>query len=113
MLDKTTLESKAKAVQERLGLSAKDVGQLQGEAHGLYEDIAPDLEPDNKRRKTCKRATIIEIVLDAGRLAEKFRHGSSESDIAITRALASLKYEELIDLVGPAFPYADYEVGSY
>ncbi len=112
-MDKKILEDKAQAVQDRLKLSAANVKRMQSAARGLYEEIAPDLEPDNKRRKTCKRDTIIEVVLDAGRLTEQFRHGDSDSDKEIAAALRDAKYQDLIDLVGPAFTYDDYEVGSY
>lgn len=109
MLDKSELERKSRVVQDRLLLTDGAVSSIRTGARALYEEIAPDIQPENKRRGTVKRDVIIEIVLDAGRLEEKFRF----SNRPVANAIHNMSYQDLIDVVGPAFSHEEYEVGSY
>ena len=106
MLDKTVLEEKAKRVAEKFGLSDELVKKAQRAAHGVYEYVGGDLAPDNKRRGTCKRSTIVEVVLDAGRLIQDLK----ESGDLTPELEKALHGQDAEDLIGPAFPYEEYEV---
>jgi hypothetical protein len=108
MLNKAVLERKAEKARIAMGITPKQAETIQYEAHGLYQYIGADLPPDNKKRGTCRRATIIEVVLDAGRLEEQLKR----KDEALAKAVFAADYQTLIALVGPAFPYAEYEVNG-
>lgn len=114
MLNTERLARLADKAAEKLGLSPEEAKLIQSEAHGVYEYVGGDLAPDNKRSMTCRRSTIIEVVLDAGRLEQQLR-----ADDKMTPAMKSAfeysgpnRYKLLIDLVGPAFPYEAYEVSG-
>ncbi len=112
MPNKVKLETAAIAAATKHGLSSQDLKTLQEEAHGVYEYVAQDLPPDHKRSMTCDRDTIIEVVLDAGRLEQALRDGKRMSQTLAAFFERKVTYEDLIDLVGPAFPYEKYEVSG-
>jgi hypothetical protein len=113
MLDREKLNRAAEKVRAQLDLLPEDLQILQREAHMLYEEVSYDLEPDN-RRGTCKRATILEIVTDAGRLELRIRQRRVERIARqdTERLVKACRSEKIADLIGPAFPFAEYEVGS-
>ena len=109
MLNTDVLSKKCKRAAEKLGLTLEQTAKLQSCALAVYEEISFDLEPDYKKRGTCRRSTILEVVMDAGRL---------EQEVCRLEKLPSLKMVEACrnygligDLIGPAFPYAEYEAG--
>jgi len=112
MLDKHRLEAAAEIVAKKYGLTPEEAKTIQREAHGVYEYLGQDLAPDHKRTRTCKRDTIIEVVLDAGRLEQDLKDHKrmTPSMAAMFASRDPRHYEDLIDLVGPAFPYERYEV---
>jgi hypothetical protein len=106
MLKKEFLEKKAAKVAKKFGLTSEQVLEAQRAAHGIYEYVGGDLAPDNPRRGTCKRSTIVEVVLDAGRLEQDLKCRGKLTD----QLAAALHGKDAEDLIGPAFPYLEYEV---
>jgi hypothetical protein len=124
MPKKEVLEKKCEKARVALDLTPEQVKLIQREAHALYEEISYDLLPDSKRHRTCKRATVLEVVLDAGRLEEGVRERllRDESYKKILEKDPTYKppilrafddYDRMQDLVGPAFLYDEYEAGPY
>jgi len=114
------LRKKCDKAAAKLGLEPEQVKMLQNCAHAIYEEIGGDLEPDHKRCGTCKRSTILEVVTDAGRLEQEVcrrvglplyeKSGTARNSHPLVQAC---RHHELIDdLIGPAFPYSEYEVGN-
>lgn len=56
---------------------------------------------------TMKRATVIEVCLDAGRLEENLRW--YRQDVILDK-LARTSYDTLKKIVRPAFPFASYGI---
>ena len=120
MLDQGILERRAEKAREACGLTRAELLMLQRCAHTVYEYVASDLAPDFKSRPTCKRSTVMEVVCDAGRLEQEVREelkrkdkvflGTDGADHPLSKACHS--YRALLDLIGPAFPYKEYEVGN-
>ena len=114
------LRKKCDKAAAKLGLEPEQVRMLQNCAHAIYEEIGGDLEPDCKRRGTCKRSTILEVVTDAGRLEQDVcrRLGSGlrerpRPDLDNHPLVqACRRYDLIDDLIGPAFLYNEYEVGN-
>jgi hypothetical protein len=78
------------------------------------DECAVDMEPDYKRRGTVRRSTAMEVALDAGRPQQHIiRSGPLEGPrwMAALFLNSDRSYQDLIDLVGPAFPCSEYEVG--
>ena len=111
MLNKERLEKKAKRIAGKYGLTDEEARIVADEAHAVYDYIASDLPPDNKREMTCKRATIIEVSLDAGRLEQQLKE-TGRMTPAMQKLFAVVEYGDLIDLVGPAFLFEHYEVSG-
>jgi hypothetical protein len=113
--DVTRLNNRAEAVRKRLGLSEEVVEIMRDAAYNSFADCAQDMEPNFKKRRTVRRSTAIEIALDAGRPQRKITE-SGPLDGARWMVLLFLNsdrdYKDLVDLVGPAFTYSEYEVGS-
>jgi len=122
MLDIKKLQAKAQKAAEKMGLTPEEAKAFANAAHDVYDEVASDLEPDNKREGTCKRVVVIEVALDAGRVEQRIagRYGSQQPAIfadnpertkAIIEILHQTDYKTKIDLVGPMFPFERYEVG--
>ena len=111
-----TLRKRAESTRKKLGLTEDQVKILQNCAHAVYEEVSADLPPDNKKNGTCRRAVILEVVTDAGRLEQEVRRALQHRGIPntldnpITKACRD--HEKIDDLIGPAFPYSEYEVAG-
>jgi hypothetical protein len=113
------LRKKCDKAAAELKLEPEHVKMLQNCAHAIYEEIGGDLEPDHKRCGTCKRSTILEVVTDAGRLEQEVRRRLGSGLRERPRldldghplVQACGRYDLIDDLIGPAFPYSEYEVG--
>lgn len=101
------LAKKAARAAIKLSLSETDAKFIANEAYGLYEYLGYDLPAENKR-ETIRRSSLIEVCLDAGRLEQRLKERKRQ-DLSIIVQKAD--YNTLIDLVGPAFRYAEYEAG--
>jgi len=110
------LRKKAESTRKKLGLTNDQVQILQDCANAVYGEISADLPPDNKKHGTCKRAVIIEVVVDAGRLKQEVvrnlaRRGVPQGlDNLVVRSCRD--YDDIRALIGPAFPHAEYEVAG-
>ena len=113
------LQKKAEKVRARHGISVEDAETIRRTAYDVFEYCASDLPAENKRG-TIRRAVVIEVALDAGRLLDTRegnfgmpnRNRSAADKVRLTAIVRATTYPELIDLVGPAFPYAEYESGQ-
>jgi hypothetical protein len=113
------LNKKCKRAAEKLGLTLEQVSALQNCALSIYEEVSFDLEPDCKKRGTCRRSTILEVVCDAGRLEQEVcrceglplleKSGTSRDSHPLVKACRN--YSLILDLIGPAFSYSEYEAG--
>ena len=114
MLNKERLEKKAKKAAEKHGLTPEEAKVLANEAYAVYDYIASDLSPDNEKNMTCKRSTIIEVSLDAGRLEQQLKEKKrmTPNMEKFFRSSDGGRYRDLIDVVGPAFGYEHYEVSG-
>lgn len=136
MLNMKRLEARAERARKLCNLTEAQLALLQSAADCVYQEIAPDLEPDIKKRSTCRRSTILEVVTDAGRLETKVRerigahrvefseehgHFGDIPSVMFTQVkdefsnhplvLACRNYNKINDLIGPSFPYREYEAG--
>lgn len=100
------LAKKAEKAARKLSLSEADAKIIRYTAYGIYDEIAYDLPAEN-RRGTVRRSTLIEVCLDAGRLEMRLEQKRQDLAVIVQKA----DYATLIDLVGPAFGYAEYEAG--
>ena len=107
MQNRDELTLRATRAAAKCGLSPMQLALLQNCAHQVYEEIGEDLEPDNRRKGTCKRSTILEVVTDAGRLEETVKRKNG----GMVLVAACRNYSLIDDLIGPTFPYDEYEVG--
>jgi hypothetical protein len=116
MLDREELQEKSEAARLKIpGLTPQMVNLIMAEATSLYAELGGDLEPDVVRgphRGTCRRATILEVVLDAGRLEQQVRRRLKIADADRDHPAVLACHGELAEaIVGPAFVYEYYEVG--
>lgn len=101
------LTKKAAKAATKLKLSEQDAGLIASEAYGLYQYFGYDLPAENKRG-TIRRSSLIEVCLDAGRLQQRLEEKKRKD---LSDILDRADYETVVDLVGPAFRYAEYEAG--
>lgn len=111
-----TLRKRAESTRKKLGLTEDQVKILQNCAHAVYEEVAYDLPPDNKKNGTCRRAVILEVVTDAGRLEQEVVRSLARRGIPPGLDNPVVKscqdYDDIMALIGPAFPYGEYEVAG-
>ncbi len=100
------LVKKAYKAAKKLSLTEVDAKIIRYTTYGIYDDIGYDLPAENKRG-TVRRSTLMEVCLDAGRLEMRLEEKRKDLAEVVRRA----DYKTLIDLVGPAFSYAEYEAG--
>lgn len=120
------LQAKCARAMKKTGFTEEEVRTLQAEAFGLYQYIGGDLPAEN-RRGTVRRAVIIEVVLDAGRLEQQLRQRKrslnrqvesqlNKKNVALADKLRKTfdngNFSLVEDLIGPAFPYKEYEAGQ-
>lgn len=114
-MDKKKLDKAAEAARAKLDLTVVDLGRLQNIAHGVYDEVSQDLPPDFKKKHTCRRSTIIEVVCDAGRIETAVRRqtdlqGLPDFIVDNHPMIRACRSGLIVDLIGPAFQYSEYEV---
>lgn len=88
-------------------LSPEQKKLLQSIAHRVWEEIASDVMSavdEGGGGTSIPRADVIEVVLDAGRFEDDVKKKAPE----LLAWVEAASYKELIALVRPAFPYAEY-----
>ena len=109
-LSKVNLEKKAEAARKKIGLTYDEAKVLQAAAYGMYQrELGGDM-PAQYKDGTCSRAVVMETVLDAGRLEQDLKRRDR-----LTPGLEKFfkaEYKLMLDLIGPAFSCARYEVGQ-
>ncbi len=101
------LLKKQDEARAKLSLTFQDGQLIANEAYGVYQQVAYDI-PAETKRGTIRRSTLIEVCLDAGRLQKNLEDKKRKD---LSDIVNKADYDTLIDLVGTAFRYAEYEAG--
>lgn len=101
-------------LEAKFSLTDEEKRIVQSHADALWGEVAYDvLDAFGGRDKTVPRSTVIEIVLDAGRLEDKLKRGKVFKDHPAIEALFPKKWDNdasnyLQHLMQERFKYARY-----
>ena len=94
------------ALAARVGLTLAQLKTIQIEAHKVYQEIGADLAEANGG-KSMRRADVVEVVLDAGRVEQGIVDPALRRWFQQERFLYSL--DRFYEAVAAGFPYPLYE----